>query len=143
MKRFQTADERSAEVKAKGYGRTLEADLLRGEDRLADLSGSQRPQHSQPSTRPLEQDLEQDWSRDATDKRDGLDLWHDFLTDRFVLGRDDDFDYSAVDSSDEYDTVTRADEEEAWFDDEEPGLVDDNPETSGTVRGGDTGIQDF
>ena len=130
VKRFQTADERSAEVKAKGYGRTLEADLLRGEDRLAELPGSQRSRESQPSTRTDEKDFEQDWCREAADKSDGLDLWHIFLTDRFVFGRDDEFDYSPVDASDEYDGLVRADEEEAWFDDEEPGLVGDTANAS-------------
>lgn len=140
VKRFQTAAERSAEVKSKGYGRTLEADLLRGESRLAELPGSQR---AQVSTQSADQDFGQDWNRPATNKSDGMDLWHVFLSDRFVLGRDDDFDYSTVDANDEYDTLARQDDEDAWFNDEEPSAVEAEIETAKSPRHGDTGIQDF
>ncbi|KAK0390607.1 hypothetical protein NLU13_0111 [Sarocladium strictum] len=139
VKRYQTADERAAEVKAKGYGRTLEADLLRGESRLAALPGSQRAQASIPST---DQGFEQDWARTAADKSDGMNLWHVFLTDRFVHGRDDDFDYTKVDMNDEYDNLIREDAEDAWFDDEEPSMVDD-VDTAHSPRRGETGVQDF
>ncbi|KAL2209552.1 hypothetical protein CC79DRAFT_1332707 [Sarocladium strictum] len=140
VKRFQTADERAAEVKSKGYGRTLEADLLRGETRLAELPGSQRgPEMSQPGA----PDIANDWNRKATDKSDGLELWHTFLRDRFVQGNDDDFDYSIVDTNDDYDTLARRDAEDAWFDAEEPSLVEDLTETPISPRHGDTGIQDF
>lgn len=40
VKRFQTAQERAEEGKAKGYGRTLEASLIRGETNLANVPGS-------------------------------------------------------------------------------------------------------
>lgn len=132
--------ERSADVKAKGYGRTLEADLLRGETRLAELPGSQR---AQAPTQSADQDFGQDWARPATGKADGLNLWHIFLTHRFVHGRDDDFDYSTVDVNDEYDALARGDAEDAWFDDEEPSLIHDDAELSQSPRHGDTGIQDF
>lgn len=140
MKRFQTPDERAAEAKSKGYGRTLEADLLRGETRLAELPGSQR---GPETTQAANSDFAKDWNRQASDKSDGLELWHIFLTDRFVHGNDDDFDYSTVDSNDDYDSLARRDAEDAWFDAEEPSLVEDLTETPISPRHGDTGVQDF
>lgn len=73
-----------------------------------------------------------------------MDMWHMFLADRFVHGKDDEFDYSTVDTNDDYDSLARGDAEEAWFDDEEPSvLAEDEPETSKSPRQGDTGVQDF
>lgn len=43
IKRFQSQQERTEEGKAKGYGRTLEASLIRGETNLANLSASATP----------------------------------------------------------------------------------------------------
>lgn len=40
VKQFQTAEERAEEGKAKGYGRTLEASLIRGETNMANMSAS-------------------------------------------------------------------------------------------------------
>ncbi|KAJ9420219.1 hypothetical protein QL093DRAFT_1381536 [Fusarium oxysporum] len=62
VKRFQSASEREAEGKAKGYGRTLEADLQRGESKLkrlkdGDLESSggdlEHPWRNQQQTKPM------------------------------------------------------------------------------------------
>ncbi|KAI1101209.1 coiled-coil domain-containing protein-domain-containing protein [Jackrogersella minutella] len=76
---------------------------------------------------------------------EGRDRWTDFLRRRFVLGRDDDFDYPVVDENDELDVLERREQEEAWFDDEDPGWASDSvePQKSGKKLEGETGIQDF
>lgn len=152
MKRFQTPAERESEGKAKGYGRTLEADLVRGETKLSDLKRDKDGEEDEPLT---QQDalvvarggalgVENSWDREVTGKEDGLALWREFLQERFIQGEDEDFEYGAVDGNDEYDTAARRDEEEAWFDEEEPAwepAEDEKP--ASPSRHGETGVQDF
>lgn len=79
-------------------------------------------------------------------KEEAKSRWIEFLTDRFVHGQDDDFDYDAVDLDDSYDVLERRDAEEAWFEEEEPRWAsepDDDKEHPRAVKTGETGIQDF
>ncbi|KAM0670946.1 hypothetical protein MY8738_007232 [Beauveria namnaoensis] len=130
VKRHQSAAEREAEGRAKGYGRTLEADLVRGETKLATLRDAQEPSSAGG--------VEEAWDQPAETKAQGLQLWRLFLTDRFVRGRDAEFAYEAIDESEEYDELARREAEEQWFDEEEPMRVDD-----AALLKGETGIQDF
>lgn len=61
------------------------------------------------------------------------------MTQRFLRGHDGDFDYAAVDDSEEYDD--REEEErrrlELYIDDQTPEFVGEG------LPGGETGIQDF
>ncbi|VUC35266.1 unnamed protein product [Clonostachys rosea] len=157
VKRFQSAEERSKDVKAKGYGRTLEASLIRGETTLAGLraeeqgNGTSDPGSAHGHTIKNGSDSMPSgldaWDDDARDKQEGLELWRAFLEDRFVHGRDDEFDYSLVDDDDGYDALEIQDAEDRWFDKEEPSWADDDVDETkalhGGVRTGDTGIQDF
>ncbi|EHL00201.1 putative Coiled-coil domain-containing protein 97 [Glarea lozoyensis 74030] len=74
------------------------------------------------------------------DKEEGLDRWKFEMTMRFLKGEDPDFDYKTVDENEELDVIERAEEEERWFEDEEPSWVDENT-AEGT--GGETGILDY
>ncbi|OTA93208.1 hypothetical protein M434DRAFT_21596 [Hypoxylon sp. CO27-5] len=81
-------------------------------------------------------------------KEEGRERWIEFLRRRFVLGRDEDFDYRTVDENDELDVIERREQEDAWFDDEDPGWASDAAEDHGGGRPekkleGETGIQDF
>ncbi len=58
---------------------------------------------------------------------------------RFVEGGDEEFEYRVVDEDEELDVLERREREECWFEDEEPGWVDEG----GKGRGGETGVQDF
>ncbi|KAG5749607.1 hypothetical protein H9Q72_004295 [Fusarium xylarioides] len=136
VKRFQSASEREAEGKAKGYGRTLEADLQRGELKLSRLKDGDIENSGG--------DLEHPWEKPAADKAHGLLLWHAFLEERFVHGLDEDFDYKPVDADEDLDTMIRRDAQDAWFDDEEPSWVDENESSAQLpTRQGETGVQDF
>ncbi|KAM0307298.1 hypothetical protein ACHAPM_000010 [Fusarium culmorum] len=137
VKRLQTPSEREAEGKAKGYGRTLEADLQRGESKLSQLKESDGAGNSIG-------DLEHPWEKPAADKAHGILLWHAFLEERFVHGLDEDFDYRPVDANEDLDTMLRRDAQDAWFDDEEPSWIDeDEPSVQAARRQGETGVQDF
>lgn len=137
MKRHQSVAEREAEGKAKGYGRTLEADLVRGETKLSNLRDDASAD-GDALRKPATTGIEETWDQPAESRAHGLELWHMYLTDRFIRGRDEDFEYGAVDGSDEYDDLARMEAQDVWFDDEEPTLVDD-----GQPLQGETGVQDF
>lgn len=88
-------------------------------------------------------------------REEGLEMWETFLRERFIRGGDEDFEYATVDDDDEYDVLERQDQEEAWYDDEEPEWASDDdgsPRNGGRVNGrervermleGETGIQDY
>ncbi|KAI1806866.1 coiled-coil domain-containing protein-domain-containing protein [Daldinia bambusicola] len=69
-------------------------------------------------------------------REEGRERWDEFLRRRFVLGRDEDFDYAAVDENDELDVLERRELEDAWFDDEDPGWASDGVEGRGGAEGG-------
>ncbi|KAG5664253.1 hypothetical protein KAF25_007987 [Fusarium avenaceum] len=140
VKRFQTPSEREAEGKAKGYGRTLEADLQRGELKLSRLKEGEG--EGEGVENPTG-DLEHPWEKPASDKAHGLLLWHAFLEERFVHGLDEDFDYKSIDADEDLDTMLRRDAQDAWFDDEEPSWIDEEASARSTARQGETGVQDF
>ena len=147
VKRFQTPAEREAERKTKGYGRTLEADLLRGESKLSNLARSNGNGASTNGVDQADTVLELEWDRSASSKEEGLQFWKAYLEDRFVKGDDEDFDYESVDMNEDLDTLVRKDAEDAWFDDEEPSWIAEDEaageEDSQARIQGETGVQDF
>ncbi|KAH7029436.1 coiled-coil domain-containing protein-domain-containing protein [Microdochium trichocladiopsis] len=159
IRRFQSPADREKEGRKKGYSRVLEVDLLRGEAKLtrARATNSRR----EPSGTHVGGAVEAPTVATMGDRLappetldEGRERWRDFLRRRFVLGRDEDFEYRAVDENDDLDTLERRDAVEAWFDDEEPGWASDQLEDDGAddteMKGarakpleGETGIQDF
>lgn len=204
IRRFQSGAERQADGLRRGFSRVLEADLFRGEARLAELtagapvgpdggdgSGTGRnvtvgQSHSHVAVAVSQSTGRIDGSNlvdgdddDSADRRaqkrqealeadrtfsgelgaeppetkeEGRQRWINFLRDRFIHGRDEDFDYAIVDQDDGLDVLERRDEEDDWFDGEEPEWADD-ADTNGRPeketsrerreRRGETGIQDF
>lgn len=80
-------------------------------------------------------------------KAEGMQRWRKEMELRFVRGEDTDFDYGEVDGRDVYDDwgTEAREEEEKWFEEEEPRWVDDGEEIEikGNPDDGETGIQDF
>lgn len=76
-------------------------------------------------------------------KEEGEKQWRWEMTMRFLKGEDGDFDYTLVDTNDEYDDWNEAQEE--YFEDEEPEWMVDNADGSDiNLRlQGETGVQDF
>lgn len=86
------------------------------------------------------------------DREEGEGRWREFLRNRFVRGGDEEFDYGTVDGNDEYDVLERREQEEAWFEDEQPdwaseggdeGTGDAQEGTTERMLEGETGIQDY
>lgn len=154
VRKFQTPAERETEGKRKGWSRVLEGDLVRGEARLADLAAQAEEPSSEDASRDSPEDRDGavavavDTDSPAPQDRDeGKVRWCEFLTDRFVRGQDEEFDYDEVDFDDSYDVMERRDAEDAWFEDEDPSWAsepgDGATERQRTTKVGETGIQDF
>jgi hypothetical protein len=139
VRRFQSAEEREKEGRARGYTGVLEADLVRSEAKIAAL---QRPESSGSITYKRAPDghiLAVDQDEEATDKDGAWKRFVDLMTQRFLRGDDSAFDYPTVDDNEEYDD--RDEEErrrlELFLDDQPPEFLGD-----GQPRG-ETGVQDF
>jgi len=73
-------------------------------------------------------------------KEEGFERWKFEMTLKFLKGEDQDFNYKDIDESEEWDVLEMSEEEEKWFDEEEPAWVEDNGVEKAS---GETGIQDF
>ena len=147
MRRFQTAAEREAEGRKKGYSGTLEADLWRSEAKMDALA--------QPSDGPITryprgqngQILGEAKDEIPKDKEEGLRRWREQIEHMFLRGDDGDFDYSQVDGSEDYDDRITEEREaqEDWFDEEEPNWAIDCDAASASDKTpqSQTGVQDF
>lgn len=151
----------------------LEGSLLRGEARLAQISPADDAQAG-ASTRPdpaLVSALRVTAAEadnvavlpPPKDREEATERWQEFLRNRFIRGGDEEFEYGMVDGNEEYDVLERREEEEAWFEDEDPNWASlaegddrDTPqEEEGRAVGremgpepermlqGETGIQDY
>jgi hypothetical protein len=59
-------------------------------------------------------------STPPANREEATERWQEFLSNRFIRGGDEEFEYRKVDENEEYDTLARKEEEEAWFEDEDP-----------------------
>jgi hypothetical protein len=83
--------------------------------------------------------VEEDAGERVGGKEEGLKRWKDVMGRRFLRGEDGEFDYGAVDNSEEFDDIeeeTRGAQDD-YFDGEEQEFIGD-----GRPRG-ETGVQDF
>lgn len=143
IRRFQTAAEREAEGQRKGFSGQMATDLWRVEAKKEALS------HPSPSslftyTRgPQGEIREADKDEVPMSKEEGKIWWRDEMTQRFLRGDDDDFDYAKVDGSDKYnDPEEERDIQDAYFDSMESDF-DTDGEGKEKVLTGETGIQDY
>ncbi|KAI9672628.1 MAG: hypothetical protein M1831_000063 [Alyxoria varia] len=154
VRQFQSAGEREAEGRRKGFSGKLEADLVRSEAKIEELSqqgpddgyvrggdGEARPVRFEiESADVLEDGMGDEETAPITNKEDGLEVWREAMRKRFMQGRDGQFDYRIVDENDEWDdweAKTREKQDE-YFDGEEPEWADEEKQVTGQ-----TGIQDF
>lgn len=124
IRRFQTAQEREAEGRAKGFSGVLETDLLRSEAKI-DAIANPDPNAMMSYTRgPDGEILAEDRDEIPPNKEEGERLWRWEMGLRFMQGNDIDFDYKTVDENDDLDDHT--DEQDQYFEDEEPEWVVDS-----------------
>ncbi|KAJ8117894.1 hypothetical protein OPT61_g1011 [Boeremia exigua] len=142
IRRFQTTREREAEGQRKGFSGQMSTDLWRAEAKKDAL------RHTDPKslfiyTRgPQGQIVEEDKDEVPMTKEEGKAWWMDEMTQRFLSGADDDFDYKTVDENDMYDDEKERDIQDAYFDSMESDF-DSDGEGKEKVLTGETGIQDY
>lgn len=74
-------------------------------------------------------------------KEEGQERWRSEMELRFLRGADSEFDYTAVDDCEDYDDMNE--EQEKYFDEEEPEWLAEASENGKIELQGETGIQDF
>ncbi|KAJ5709119.1 hypothetical protein N7493_010453 [Penicillium malachiteum] len=143
IRRFQSPQEREAQGREKGFSGVLQADLLRSEAKM-DALAHPDPSSMMSYTRgPNGEILAEDRDDIPSSKEDGEKQWQWEMRLRFMRGDDDDFDYKTVDDNEDYDD--RSEEQDEYFDAEEPEWVVDDlrGENARAQLQGETGIQDF
>ncbi|KAJ5165176.1 Protein of unknown function DUF2052 coiled-coil [Penicillium coprophilum] len=143
IRRFQTAQEREAEGRAKGFSGVLETDLMRSEAKMEAISHPD-PNAMMSYTRgPDGEILAEDRDEIPPNKEEGERLWRWEMGLRFMQGHDSDFDYNTVDKNEDYDD--HSDTQDQYFEDEEPEWVVDDTRGDDARPNlqGETGIQDF
>ncbi|KAL8769383.1 MAG: hypothetical protein Q9209_004611 [Squamulea sp. 1 TL-2023] len=142
IRRFQTAAEREADGKKKGYSGILEADLWRSEAKIDAQAKYGKNDQTMNYTRGANgETVAEEKDEVPASKEEGKHQWRKQVELRFLNGDDADFDYRLVDENDQYDGLEEAqDIEDQWFEEEEEGFT---PEGPGSVLQGQTGVQDF
>ena len=148
VRRFQSAAEREAESRRKGFSGMLESDLFRSEAKLAAIQANlDNPTSSSlytytrgPDGEIIEQE-EGGIDEMPMSREEGWEVWRYEMEMRFVHGRDGEFDYDVVDGDERLDDGGEGelDRFECYLDGEEPRW--DVP--VGHLPVGETGVQDF
>jgi hypothetical protein len=141
VRRFQSAAEREAEGRAKGYSGVLEADLMRSEAKLDALTNPDPNAMFSYKRGADGQIVAEEKDEVPPTREEGLQRWRYEMEMRFLRGDDIDFDYPSVDESEKYDDLTEEERErqDDYFKEEQPTWVLEN----GQEPQGETGIQDF
>lgn len=142
VRHWYTLAEREEERKERGFSGSFEADLERSEARLeAAQRGDLRVSGTDNEGKPrLEVKDEEQMEREADTREAAWKRWKHEMVLRFIMGKDDQFDYKIVDLIEDYDDIEEEsrNQEEQYFGDEQPHWGVD-----GQSRIGETGVQDF
>jgi len=143
IRRFQSHSEREAEGRRKGFSGQMATDLWRAEakrDALAEPSSNSLFTYNRG---PQGEIIAEDKDEVPMTKDEGKKWWVDEMTQRFLRGGDDDFDYGKVDGNHNYDDPEQErDLQEAYFESLESDF-DSDGEGKEKVLTGETGIQDY
>ncbi|KAF9736460.1 hypothetical protein PMIN06_011535 [Paraphaeosphaeria minitans] len=143
IRRFQTAAEREAEGRRKGFSGQMATDLWRLEAKKEALSHPSPASLFTYTRGPQGEIREADKDEVPMSKEDGCAWWKDEMTQRFLRGDDNDFEYDTVDASHAYDDPEEErDIQDAYFDSMESDF-DTDGEGKEKVLTGETGIQDY
>ncbi|KAF2745557.1 hypothetical protein M011DRAFT_372190, partial [Sporormia fimetaria CBS 119925] len=143
IRRFQTAAEREAEGRSKGFSGVMATDLWRAEAKKQALQEPHPHSLFTYSRGPGGEILEEDKDEVPMTKEEGKEWWVDEMTQRFLRGEDRDFDYREVDGNWRYDDPEEErDIQEAYFESMESDF-DTDGEGKEKVLTGETGVQDY
>ncbi|KAF2114147.1 coiled-coil domain-containing protein-domain-containing protein [Lophiotrema nucula] len=143
VRRFQTAAEREAEGRRKGFSGILATDLWRAEAKKDALAHPDPTSLFEYKRGPQGQIMEEEKDEVPPTKDEGRAWWVDEMRQRFLRGDDEDFNYTAVDENEKYnDPEEERDIQDAYFDSMESDF-DTDGEGKEKVLTGETGIQDY
>ena len=143
IRRFQTAAEREAEGRRKGFSGQMATDMWRVEAKKDALSNPDPASLFTYTRGPQGEIQAADKDDTPMSKEEGAAWWRDEMTMRFLRGGDPDFDYSMVDTDDGYDDPEEErDRQDAYFDSMASDF-DTDEEGKEKVLTGETGIQDY
>ncbi|KAF2787425.1 hypothetical protein K505DRAFT_329695 [Melanomma pulvis-pyrius CBS 109.77] len=143
IRRFQTAAEREAEGRRKGFSGQMSTDLWRAEAKKEALNQPNPYSLFVYNRGPNGEILEEDKDDVPMNKEEGKAWWVDEMTQRFLRGDDDDFDYKMVDGNHKYDDPEEErDIQERWFESMDSDF-DSDGEGKEKILTGETGIQDY
>ncbi|KAF6225554.1 hypothetical protein HO133_009554 [Letharia lupina] len=147
VRQFQSPGERETEGRKKGFSGVLEADLWRSEAKVGALANADHAAVMRYRRDASGNILAEEKDDVPKNKEEGIQRWRKEMELMFLRGADPDFDYKEVDESEDYDDrgVQEREEEERWFEKEEPSWVEESDEDSGRAEGltGQTGVQDY
>ena len=148
IRRFQTPSEREAEGRKKGYSGVLEADLWRSEAKIEALANP-----DDAALMRYRRDAEgaivaEEKDEIPASKEEGAQRWRKEMEMMFLRGDDPDFDYTLADANEGYDYngMEEQEEEERYFDQEEPAWVSTDTQAQEVDKPhlkGQTGVQDY
>jgi hypothetical protein len=143
IRRFQTASEREAEGQRKGFSGQMATDLWRAEAKKDALAQPDPNSLFTYNRGPQGQIVEEEKDDIPMTKEEGRAWWVDEMTQRFLRGGDDDFEYAKVDGNHNYDPLElERDLQDAYFESMESDF-DSDGEGKEKVLTGETGIQDY
>ena len=142
IRRFQTAREREAEGQRKGFSGQMSTDLWRAEAKKEALKHTDPKSLFIYSRGPQGDIVEEDKDEVPMTKEEGKAWWMDEMTQRFLSGEDQDFEYKTVDQNEKYDDEKERDIQDAYFESMESDF-DSDGEGKEKVLTGQTGIQDY
>ena len=125
----------------------MEADLWRSEAKITALTNAERTAWRGDSGDPSDDIVAQEKDDVPKSKDEGIQRWRKEMELAFLRGSDADFNYAEIDGNEEYDdrVAQEREEEERWFEQEEPSWVEEGAEEAEKVGGvrGQTGVQDY
>ena len=144
IRRFQTATEREAEGREKGFSGQMATDLWRAEAKKDALSQPDPNSLFTYNRGPQGQIVEEEKDDVPMTKEEGRAWWIDEMTQRFLRGGDADFEYAKlVDGNAKYDDPEQErDLQDAYFESMESDF-DSDGEGKEKILTGETGIQDY
>lgn len=126
----------------------LEADLWRAEAKVGALANPDQAALMRYRRDASGAIVAEEKDEVPMNKEEGIQRWRQEMELMFLRGDDVDFDYQGVDESEDYDDrgVQEREEEEKWFEEEEPRWVKAIDDEVGGAEGlltGQTGVQDY
>lgn len=124
----------------------LEADLTRSEAKIEALSSPSTVANTTYKRGDGGEIIAEERDEVPKNKGEGLSRWRKQIELKFLRGDDQDFDYSSVDQSEEYDDrgLEEREVQEHWFEEQEPEwITNDEDSDHSKALAGQTGVQDF